>query len=693
MLETTPAAGTDGRLAASLGEFVRRVGATPPGICPLAVQLSLLQAGAAQTCGKCVPCRDGLPQLARMLERVVDCAADADEGTLAAMRALAETIRDTSDCAIGYEAARSFLAGLDAYRRRVRQPRGAAPCVSGRRRPAAALRGAVPGARERARLHRAGGRGATTPAPCAMIRKDNPFPTACALICEHPCEARCRRAHGRRRPSTSAASSATPWTTRRPTGPHAQARLAATGRRVAVVGGGPSGLTCAYFLALMGHSRHGVRGAQASSGGMMRYGIPAYRFPRERLDEDIRAILGAGGIEVRAREPRSARRRDGATSPRDLRRRVRGGRGPRRQGAALAARRRAGRHRRRWRCSRAIGDGATPDFAGKRVVVVGGGNVAMDCARTSVRAGAARGGRGVPPPPRGHDRPGRARLRPPWRRAWSCSPSWRRSPWRWTGTGRCAGLAMQPQMTGPMPRRAPISGRRREAAAVRAGRRGARSRGAGHRVRPVRGVRHAGQPRPARAPTPACAPPASPTSLWAATARPAPPRSSRPSAPARWRRATSTSCSATTTSSPATWRCRPHAPTTAPPWARVNLSERPPRARKRDFACVEERHDPRRGRSGVRPLPALRPLRLRRARGRKDPVCVTARHRPVPSPPCRWPPRRRPAHPQRPAPARPAGSPSTASPSRCAPGPPSSPPRARRASTSPRCASSKGVAR
>lgn len=76
------------------------------------------------------------------------------------------------------------------------------------------------------------------------------------------------------------------------------ARSAQTNRRVAVIGGGPSGLTCAYFLSLMGHDVV-IFEARKHLGGMLRYGIPAYRLPRERLDEDINAILAVGGIEVR----------------------------------------------------------------------------------------------------------------------------------------------------------------------------------------------------------------------------------------------------------------------------------------------------------------------------------------------------------------------------------------------------------
>ena len=443
MLETTPAAGTDGRLAASLGEFVRRVGATPPGTCPLAVQLSLLQTGAAQTCGKCVPCRDGLPQLARMLERVVDCAADADEGTLAAMRALAETIRDTSDCAIGYEAARSFLAGLDAYADEYAShvgPRHACRDGVAQQLPCEALCPAHVNVPAYIALVAEGDYAGAV----AMIRKDNPFPTACALICEHPCEERCRRTlvdapvniRGIKRYAVDHAPA-----DRVPT-PRA---AAATGRRVAVVGGGPSGLTCAYFLALMGHSVT-VFEARRQLGGMMRYGIPAYRFPRERLDEDVRAILGAGDIEVRLESPVGAREMADLAAAYDA--------------VYVAVGAHAGKSLRLPHDDalgvssavdllRAIGDGATPDFAGKRVVVVGGGNVAMDCARTSVRAGAREVA--VVYRRRREDMTALAsEVEAAVEEGVELLTLMAPLSVEVDGEGRCAGLAMQPQMTGPI---------------------------------------------------------------------------------------------------------------------------------------------------------------------------------------------------------------------------------------------------
>ena len=70
-----------------------------------------------------------------------------------------------------------------------------------------------------------------------------------------------------------------------------------TGKRIAVIGAVPSGLTCAYFLALMGHGVD-VYDEHEKPGGMLRYGIPEYRLPKERLDEDIEAILRCGDITL-----------------------------------------------------------------------------------------------------------------------------------------------------------------------------------------------------------------------------------------------------------------------------------------------------------------------------------------------------------------------------------------------------------
>ena len=378
-LSIAPRSRDDARIAAHLDTFARRVEATPPGMCPLAVQLTMLQASGAQTCGKCVPCRDGIPQLAAMLKRVVDC--DADEGVLEGLRALAEMIRDTSDCAIGYEAARSVLEGLDTFADEYASHLRDRSCQEGvgQTVPCETLCPAHVDVPAYIALTAAGDyAGAVN-----MVRKDNPFPTACAFVCEHPCETRCRRtlidAPINIRGIEKFAVDQMPADQVAP-----PPRSVDTARTVAVIGGGPSGLTCAYFLALMGH-RVTVFEERAQLGGMLRYGIPAYRFPRERLDEDIRGILNAGTITARCGEAVGAHEMAeiadtyhavyvsiGAQTGKSLRID-----GVDAEGVVSAV-----------DLLGAIGDGDYPDFTGKRVVVVGGGNVAMDCARTSVRAGA-----------------------------------------------------------------------------------------------------------------------------------------------------------------------------------------------------------------------------------------------------------------------------------------------------------------
>ena len=378
-LSIAPRSRDDARIAAHLDTFARRVEATPPGMCPLAVQLTMLQASGAQTCGKCVPCRDGIPQLAAMLKRVVDC--DADEGVLEGLRALAEMIRDTSDCAIGYEAARSVLEGLDTFADEYASHVHVRVCQAGvgQTVPCETLCPAHVDVPAYIALTAAGDyAGAVN-----MVRKDNPFPTACAFVCEHPCETRCRRtlidAPINIRGIKKFAVDQMPADQVAP-----PPRSVDTARTVAVIGGGPSGLTCAYFLALMGH-RVTVFEARERLGGMMRYGIPAYRFPRERLDEDIRGIMQAGTITVRCGvEVDAETLRDIAGTFHAVYVAVgaQAGKGLSLPGAqaegVLSAVDLLG----------AVGDGAQPDFSGKRVVVVGGGNVAMDCARTAVRAGA-----------------------------------------------------------------------------------------------------------------------------------------------------------------------------------------------------------------------------------------------------------------------------------------------------------------
>lgn len=371
---------TDRKIGGLLASFNRKIRAYPPGMCPLTVQLSLLQASKSLTCGKCVPCREGLVQLEELLKQILDGGGSTQ--TLQQMKELAEMIYATADCAIGYEAAQVVLKGLEEfrdeyishiYRHMCQEEIGQTiPCVT-----MCPAHVDIPG--YIALIAEQDYAGAV-----AMVRKDNPFPTACAMICEHPCEERCRRnliddqinirALKKYAVDQAAADGV-------PVPPHG----VATGKKIAVVGGGPSGLTAAYFLALMGH-KVVVYEEKEQLGGMLRYGIPNYRFPKNRLDEDIRAILAAGDIEVRCN---TAIGRDlpmqtlqtaydacylaiGAQAGKRLELA-----GSDAEGVVPAVQLLDG-----------IGHGQLPDYTGKRVVVIGGGNVAMDCARSAVRCNA-----------------------------------------------------------------------------------------------------------------------------------------------------------------------------------------------------------------------------------------------------------------------------------------------------------------
>ena len=379
-LSVAPKSAYDARIADVLEPYMRRVEAMPPGTCPIAVQVNLLEAGGAQTCGKCVPCRDGIPQLAALMRRVLNC--EEDESVLEEISQLAALIRDTSDCAIGYEAGRLVCEGLktfaDEYESHVRA--GACAEGVGQTVPCETMCPAHVNVPAYIALVQQG--------DCAgaikMIRKDNPWPTACALICEHPCEKRCRRmlidAPLNIRGVKKYAVDNVP-ADKVPVPP----RMPDSGRKVAVIGGGPSGMTCAYFLSLMGHAVTVFEGRK-KLGGMMRYGIPAYRFPRERIDEDIRAILSVGGIEVKYEHKVDTAEMKQIAEEYDavyLAIGAQGGKSLKLDGAdaegVMSAVQLLGR----------IGDDDYPDFTGKKVIVIGGGNVAMDCARTSVRAGAA----------------------------------------------------------------------------------------------------------------------------------------------------------------------------------------------------------------------------------------------------------------------------------------------------------------
>ncbi len=130
------------------------------------------------------------------------------------------------------------------------------------------------------------------------IRERNPLLLACGRVCPHPCELNCRRGVADEPVSINQLKRfAADF--EMTSGRRLPIRVAPdTGKRIAVVGGGPAGLTCAYFLRRLGHSVT-IFEAMPKLGGMLRYGIPEYRLPKQVLDWEIESILNLG-VEVRA---------------------------------------------------------------------------------------------------------------------------------------------------------------------------------------------------------------------------------------------------------------------------------------------------------------------------------------------------------------------------------------------------------
>ena len=358
-------------------DMERRIQASQPGLCPVDLAEAFLHVCHAQSCGKCVPCRVGLGRLAALIESVLN--GSAEEKTIETIEKTAESIYHSADCAIGFEAAKMVLRGVRGFREDYEEHVRRGRCLAKLSQPVpcVALCPAhvdVPG--YVALIHEGRCEDAVR-----LIRKDNPFPAACGLICEHPCELRCRRTMVDKAINIRGLKR---FAVEREGEIPAPKRMPLSGKRIAVVGGGPSGLSAAYYLSIMGHEVT-VYEQRKQLGGMLRYGIPAYRLPREILDREIEGLKKSGfqtitdisvghdiGIEELRRDFDAVYVAIGAHTDRKI-----GVEGEDAGGVISAV-----------EMLREIGDDHYPDFSGMNIVVVGGGNVAMDVARSAVRLGA-----------------------------------------------------------------------------------------------------------------------------------------------------------------------------------------------------------------------------------------------------------------------------------------------------------------
>lgn len=215
-----------------------------------------------------------------------------------------------------------------------------------------------------------------------LIKNKIPLPASIGRVCPHPCEKACRRKNVEE-PINIAQLKAFAADMDLKSESYVPDLMAATGKKVAIIGGGPAGLTAAYYLAIMGHSVT-VYDMMEKMGGMLRYGIPQYRLPKEVLDKEI-AIIEKTGVKLvnnvklgKDFTIKSLKAENDAVI------------------VAVGA----------WKSSsmrtpgedlegvyggidflRGVIKGNPPEI-GEKVVICGGGNTAMDACRTAVRLGA-----------------------------------------------------------------------------------------------------------------------------------------------------------------------------------------------------------------------------------------------------------------------------------------------------------------
>ncbi len=335
-----------------------------------------------ESCGKCAPCRIGTKRMLEILDRITK--GQGREGDIELLIELGEQIRTTAMCGLGQSAPNPVLSTIryfrDEYEAHIRDKKcPASACAALFNSP---CQNSCPAGVEVPR-YIALIKERKFDEAVDLIRGTNPFPAICGRVCDHPCEAKCRRATFDEPVAIKSLKRfAADWEIKR--GHQYKAHFAApSGKSVAIVGAGPAGLAAAHFLATFGH-KVAVFEALPVAGGMLAVGIPDYRLPKEILKFEIDAIEKEG-VEIRLNTRVGVDvTLDGLKSEYDAvfvsvgaqSSSTMGVPGEDLEGVLPAV---------EFLRDAALG---RPVKIGQKVAVVGGGNAAIDAARTALRLGA-----------------------------------------------------------------------------------------------------------------------------------------------------------------------------------------------------------------------------------------------------------------------------------------------------------------
>jgi NADH-quinone oxidoreductase subunit F len=265
--------------------------------CAVDIARFFLEFTQKESCGKCVPCRVGTRHMLDILQRI--CSGEGEDGDIERLQELAEIVKNGSLCGLGQTAPNPVISTIRYFREEYEEHITkrwcrASVCETIVESPCSHACPAQVNAPQYIGLV-ADNRLAEA---VEVVRRRNPFVSVCGRVCDAPCERRCRRSDldepvAIRALKRYAADQADE--TSKPLVPRA------TGKpQVAVVGSGPAGLTCAYFLALMGRPSV-IYEALPVAGGMLSVGIPEYRLPKQILQADIDFIC-SHGVELRTEE-------------------------------------------------------------------------------------------------------------------------------------------------------------------------------------------------------------------------------------------------------------------------------------------------------------------------------------------------------------------------------------------------------
>ena len=353
--------------------------------CMVEIARFFLSFTQSESCGKCAPCRLGTTQLLEILTRITRGQGRLED--IDTIRELGETLTEASLCGLGQACPKPALSTLKyflkEYEDHIKEHRCAgAVCDS---MVISACQHACPAGIDVPNYVAAVAEGDYEKS-VEIIRERNPFPAVCGRICIHPCEYKCRRGELDQPIAIRALKRlASDWYFEN-IGPARDPFPVTRKEKIAVVGAGPAGLTCAYFLAKMGYQTT-VFESQPVAGGMLGIAVPEFRLPRQVIEEEIEYIKNCG-VEIRYNSPIDAKH-----TFNDL---LNEG-----YGAVFIA---AGAQ-----ASKSIGiPGEEEDLEGLyygleflsqvrageevplsgKTVIIGGGNVAVDVARTALRSGA-----------------------------------------------------------------------------------------------------------------------------------------------------------------------------------------------------------------------------------------------------------------------------------------------------------------